>query len=63
VDVTLKLDNAQDKDNKVSEIKINAKGGEFFSKRQTSSFEESTDEALEALRRQLKKHKEKIIGR
>ena len=63
VDVTLKLDNAQDKDNKVTEIKINAKGGEFFSKRQTSSFEESTDEALEALRRQLKKHKEKLIGR
>jgi putative sigma-54 modulation protein len=63
VDVTLKIDNAQDKDNKVAEIKINAKGGDFFSKRQSSSFEESTDEVVEALRRQIKKHKEKLSGR
>jgi putative sigma-54 modulation protein len=63
VDVTLRLDNSQTKDNKVTEIKINAKGGEFFSKRQTDTFEESTDEAVEAIRRQLKKHKEKTIGR
>ncbi len=63
VDVTLRLDNAQDKENKISEIKIFAKGGDFFSKKQCSSFEESTDLAVEALRRQLKKHKEKTIGR
>lgn len=63
VDVTLKLDNSQDRENKVAEIRINAKGGEFFSKKQTASFEESTDEVTEALRRQLKKHKEKLTGR
>ncbi len=63
VDVTLRLDNSQDKENKISEIKIFAKGGDFFSKKQCSSFEESTDLAVEALRRQLKKHKEKTIGR
>ncbi len=63
VDVTLRLDNAQDKENKVAEIKVFAKGGDFFSKRQCASFEESTDLAVEALRRQLKKHKEKQIGR
>ena len=63
VDVTLKLDNSQDRSNKVAEIKINVKGNEFFSKKQTSSFEESTDEVTEALRRQLKKYKEKQIGR
>jgi len=63
VDVTLKIDNSQDRENKVAEIKINAKGNEFFSKKQSASFEESTDEVTEALRRQLKKFKEKQIGR
>lgn len=63
VDVILKLDNSQDRENKVTEIKINAKGGEYFSKKQSSSFEESTDEVIEALRRQLKKAKEKNIER
>ena len=63
VDVRLKLDNSQDRENKVTEIKIMAKGAEFFSKKQTTSFEESTDLATEALRRQLKKSKEKQIGR
>ena len=63
VDVTLRLDNSQDRENKVAEIMIKAKGSEFFSKKQTSSFEESTDEVTEALRKQLKKYKEKQIGR
>ncbi len=63
VDVTLKLDNSQDRENKVTEIKISAKGNDFFSKKQSASFEESTDEVTEALRRQLKKYKEKQIGR
>ena len=63
VDVTLKLDNSQDRENKVAEIKISMKGNEFFSRKQTASFEESTDEVTEALRRQLSKSKEKKIGR
>jgi len=63
VDVTLKLDNSQDRENKIAEIKINVKGNEFFSKKQSASFEESTDDVTEALRRQLKKYKEKQIGR
>ena len=63
VDVTLKLDNSQDRTNKVAEMRISVKGNEFFSKKQTTSFEESTDEVTEALRRQLKKYKEKLIGR
>ena len=49
VDVTLRLDNSQDRENKVAEIMIKAKGNEFFSKKQTASFEESTDEVTEAL--------------
>ncbi len=63
VNVTLKVDNSQDRENKVTEVKILAKGNDFFSKKQTASFEESTDEVTEALRRQLNKFKEKKIGR
>lgn len=63
IDVVLKIDNSQDRENKIAEIKILAKGSEFFSKKQSTSFEESTDDVTEALRRQLKKHKEKLIGR
>lgn len=63
VDVTLKVDNSQNRENKVTEIKIFGKGNDFFSKKQTASFEESTDEVTEALRRQLKKHKEKLTAK
>jgi len=63
VDVTLKLDNTQDRENKIAEIKVNVKGNEFFAKKQSASFEESTDEVTDALRRQLTKYKEKQIGR
>jgi len=38
-------------------------GNDLFAKKQSDSFEESTDIAVEALRRQLKKHKEKIKGK
>ncbi len=59
IEVILKLDKSPDKENKVCEIKMTAKGDEFFSKKQTSSFEESTDDAVDALRKQLEKYKEK----
>jgi putative sigma-54 modulation protein len=57
-DVFLKLENVQDMGNKITEIKVDVKGKEFFVKKQSNSFEEATDMAVEALRRQLKKHKE-----
>ncbi|MBL4903270.1 MAG: HPF/RaiA family ribosome-associated protein [Desulfocapsa sp.] len=34
-------------------------GKELFAKRQCKSFEEAIDTALEAIKRQMKKHKEK----
>jgi len=63
VDVALKLDNSQDKENKIAEIKVLVKGTEFFAKKQSASFEESVDEVADALKRQLTKYKEKQIGR
>ncbi|TXC81628.1 ribosome hibernation-promoting factor, HPF/YfiA family [Luteibaculum oceani] len=59
-EVFLRLDKAETKENKVAEIKLNVPGKDLFAKKQCKSFEEATDGAVEALRRQLKKHKEKL---
>lgn len=61
-EVYLKLDKASDRENKVAEIKISVPGKEMFAKKQCKSFEEATDTAVDALRRQVKKHKEKLIA-
>jgi putative sigma-54 modulation protein len=62
-EVTLRLDAKEKPENKIAEIRLLIRGNDLYAKKQTSSFEESTDEAIEALRRQLKKHKEKERGR
>jgi putative sigma-54 modulation protein len=59
-DVSLKLGNTESENNKVTEIRLAIKGNDLFAKKQSKSFEESTDMAVEALRKQLIKHKEKI---
>jgi putative sigma-54 modulation protein len=60
--VILKLDKSSSTDNKVAEIKLHIPGSDLFAKRQCTTFEEATDTALEALKRQLKKRKEKVKG-
>ena len=59
-EVILKVENSHEPENKVAEIKLLIPGNNIFAKKQSKSFEEATDNAVEALRRQLKKHKEKI---
>ncbi len=59
-EVFLKIENTQDLDNKVVEIRLYIPGNDLFAKKQSKSFEEATDNAADALRRQLMKHKEKI---
>jgi len=59
-EVTLKLDSAETHENKVAEIRLLIKGNDLFAKKQSSSFEEATDTAIDALRKQLDKHKEKF---
>jgi len=61
-DVYLKLENTPDLENKVVEIKIEIPGSELFARKQSKSFEESTDEAVDALKQQILKHKEKQRG-
>ena len=58
-EVFLKLDKNNADGNKITEIKVNMPGKELFAKRQTTSFEESTDKVVEALRRQVRKAKGK----
>jgi putative sigma-54 modulation protein len=58
-DVILKVDKKESPQNKVVEIKMLVPGKDLFAKKQADSFEEATDEVVEALRRQIKKYKEK----
>ena len=58
-EVYLKLENVEDEANKISEIKLMVPGMTLFAKEQCKSFEDATDKAIESLRRQIEKHKEK----
>ena len=60
-EVYLRLDKNGKNQNKLVEIMLNVPGKQFFAKHQDDSFEGATDEAVEGLRRQLKKFKEKIV--
>lgn len=60
-DVILRLEKNDNSENKVAEIKMLCKGHEFFAKKQCATFEEATDLTCEALKTQLKKHKEKLM--
>ncbi len=61
-EVTLKVNNTVDPENKVAEIRLLVPGNDLFAKKQSKSFEEATDIAVDALRKQLHKHKEKLRG-
>jgi len=62
-EVTLKLDNNDTPENKIAEIRLLIRGNDLYARKQCKSFEEATDIAVDALRRQLRKHKEKQRGR
>ena len=61
-EVYLRLDKAEEKDNKITEIKINTPGKTLFAREKCRTFEEATDSAVESLRRQITRHKEKMRG-
>ena len=59
-EVYLKLENVDDEANKISEIKLMVSGSNAFSlKSNAKSFEEATDLAIESLKKQITKHKDK----
>ena len=61
-EVSLKLENSEKEDNKVAEIRLAIRGNDLYAKKQSKTFEESIDSSIEALRKQLVKHKEKVKG-
>jgi putative sigma-54 modulation protein len=62
-EIYLKLENTEDEENKITEIKLLIPGNDLFAKEQCKTFEEATDRAIESLRRQVDKHKEKLRSR
>ncbi|MBW6491021.1 MAG: HPF/RaiA family ribosome-associated protein [Lentimicrobium sp.] len=60
-EVTLKIDNVETPDNKIAEIRLQIKGNDLFAKKQSKTFEEATDNAVDALRKQLDKHKGRFL--
>jgi len=58
-EVFLKVQKTSDKENKITEVKINIPGNELIVKRETKTFEEGINSAVDNLKRQLKRSKEK----
>jgi putative sigma-54 modulation protein len=58
-EVYLRITNDDSNENKVVEIKLYLPGTSLFAKEQAKSFEAATDMTVEALRRQIKKTKQK----
>ncbi len=59
-EVTLKVDKAETSENKITEIRLQVPGYDLYAKKQCNTFEEATDTAVSALKKQLEKHKEKF---
>ena len=57
--VILKLENVGQIKDKIAEIKLHIPGSTIFAKESNKSFEVAIDEAVESLRRQLIKYKER----
>ena len=56
-DVTLKLANTDSPENKIADIRMVIKGNDLYSSKQCKTFEEATDLALDALKSQIEKYK------
>ena len=59
-DVILKVEKATDKENKIVEVRLNVPGNDLVAVKDAKTFEQATDLVAEALRRKLRKHKEKM---
>lgn len=59
-EVVLRLENVEDNHNKIADIRLLIPGWDLFASKQNKTFEEAVDQSVDALKRQLYKHKEKI---
>jgi putative sigma-54 modulation protein len=62
-EVFLRLNKDNSHENKIVEVKLSVPGHTLFAKEQGASFEAATDLAVEALKTQIKKYKEKMLER
>ena len=62
-EVFLRLENVQDDENKIAEVKLLIPGNDLFVKKQSKTFEEAVNKAVETLNRQVTKYKEKLKGK
>ena len=58
-EVSLKLENTEEKENKIVDIRLSLNGYDLMATKQAKTFEEAADDAINAIRKQLIKHKEK----
>ena len=61
-EVFLRLDHDEERENKLTEIKVEYPGGPLFARKQSKTFEEATDNVVAALKRQIVKQKGKMRG-
>ena len=62
-EVYLRLENVQDDENKIAEVKLLIPGNDLFVKKQSKTFEEAVNKAVDTLNRQVTKYKEKLKGK
>ena len=58
-EIFLRLENIIAPANKIIEVKLEIPGNDLFAKKQNKTFEEATDQAIDALKRQIQKRKDK----
>ncbi|MCA8831817.1 ribosome hibernation-promoting factor, HPF/YfiA family [Hymenobacter pini] len=61
-EVIMRLNNKDGIANKTVEIKVHVPGSTLFAQEDAPSFEAAADAAAESLKRQITKHKEKLVS-
>jgi putative sigma-54 modulation protein len=59
-EVFLKVQSTSEKENKIADIKMNLPGVDIVAKKQSKTFEEAVSLAVDSVKRQLVKRKEKL---
>lgn len=60
-EVFLKVEKTESKENKIAEIRLHIPGNDLFAKKQCKTFEEATDQVVDALKKQVKKTKARVV--
>ena len=61
-EVFLRLDHDEERENKITEIRVEYPRGPLFARKQSKTFEEATDLVIDALKKQIVKQKDKLRG-